>query len=692
MPVPYSFSAATSAIPLSQLDSNFNTPITLGNTAIQLGNTVTTLNNMTLANVTVSSGNVTITNVSVTTANATTVNTTTLIATTANVTTGNVTNLISGNVSLTGGTITGTPISGSTGSFTTLTTSSTVTLNGGTANGVTYLNGSKVLTSGSALTFDGSRLFLGTTAVTTSSSQSGEVYSTGAAGFLFTNTTAANYPLSVKNEGTSGTRNLINFYEGTAGGTARANISFDGSNNFTVASASSLIFSPSSTEQMRLTSTGLGIGTSSPGVKLDVVGELRTQNTSPAGITVKRTDGVNANGWLNFVGSDDVVDGSVRMATDVANALTFLTASTERLRIDSSGNLGLGVTPSAWGSGDTILQVKAGSGTTALWGRNNTGRLISNAYYDGTNYRYVATASATSYETNTSGGFAWQIAPSGTAGNTITFTQAMTLDASGNLGIGTSSPLTKTHVRVSALSGYTSVANLGLLIERGDGPAALNIASPNTESGFIWFADQDSASVGNIAYNHPSNFMSFQTNGSERARITSGGDLLVAKTTSDDSSQNGLRLQSNGSITSTMQVSDNTDYSFVYYSKGASAYRFYVGGGGTVYATNTTISAISDQRLKENIQDLDVGLDKIMALKPRKFDWKSGKGKDIKGDRGWIAQEFEQVFPDMIDEWKDPAPEGEEPYKSVRADLIPVLVKAIQELKAEFDAYKATHP
>ena len=55
MAVPYTFGSATSAIPLSQLDSNFATTITLGNTAIQLGNTVTTLNNMTLANVTISS-------------------------------------------------------------------------------------------------------------------------------------------------------------------------------------------------------------------------------------------------------------------------------------------------------------------------------------------------------------------------------------------------------------------------------------------------------------------------------------------------------------------------------------------------------------------------------------------------------------------------------------------------------------
>jgi len=76
---------------LSQLDSNFATTITLGNTAIQLGNTVTTLNNMTLANVTVSSGNVTFTNVSATTANVTTANIGTAVITTANVTTANIT-------------------------------------------------------------------------------------------------------------------------------------------------------------------------------------------------------------------------------------------------------------------------------------------------------------------------------------------------------------------------------------------------------------------------------------------------------------------------------------------------------------------------------------------------------------------------------------------------------------------------
>jgi hypothetical protein len=206
-----------------------------------------------------------------------------------------------------------------TGNFTTLTTSSTVTLNGGTANGVLYLNGSKVATSGTALIFTGTqmsvgtntaaygtlniakdtttpyasltitdeatptnavgiylrangtspvgistagapiafyvggpatteavridasgRFFVATSAVTSSSSQSGEVYSTGAVGFLFTNTTAANYPLSVKNQGTTGTRALINFYEGAGGGTARYNIALDTSNNLVIGPGSSL--------------------------------------------------------------------------------------------------------------------------------------------------------------------------------------------------------------------------------------------------------------------------------------------------------------------------------------------------------------------------------------------------------------------------------------------------------------------
>jgi hypothetical protein len=177
-------------------------------------------------------------------------------------------------------------------------------------------------------------------------------------------------------------------------------------------------------------------------------------------------------------------------------------------------------------------------------------------------------------------------------------------------------------------------------------------------------------------------------NGTETARIDSSGNLLVGQTALSVTTV-GVGVNPAGLVNIAQNNSTSGGTGIQIYSTAASAFRFYVNMAGTIFATNTTISAISDQRFKENVQDIDVGLNAVMALKPRKFDWKDGKGKDIKGDRGWIAQEFEQVFPDMIDEWKDEAPEGEEPYKSVRADLIPVLVKAIQELKAELDALKA---
>ena len=91
------------------------------------------------------------------------------------------------------------------------------------------------------------------------------------------------------------------------------------------------------------------------------------------------------------------------------------------------------------------------------------------------------------------------------------------------------------------------------------------------------------------------------------------------------------------------------------------------------------------------MRDIDTGLSSIMALKPRRFDWKEGKGQDKKDVAGFIAQEFEDVFPECVSTSKAGA-DGIE-YKNINHEtLIPTLVKAIQELKAEFDAYKASHP
>ena len=209
------------------------------------------------------------------------------------------------------------------------------------------------------------------------------------------------------------------------------------------------------------------------------------------------------------------------------------------------------------------------------------------------------------------------------------------------------------------------------------------------DNGTSTFIVGNSAGGGNnkILYGTGANPMIFYTNATEAMRIDATQNLLVGANASGVSN-GGMQLLPAGNgasiplIASSGNSASDSAVTMAVYSTSASQYQFYVGYAGTVFARSVVISALSDERLKENIVDLDVGLDKIMALKPRKFDWKEGQGTNKKNVRGFIAQELEEVFPDLIDEWRDPAPEGEEPYRSVRQDLMPVLVKAMQEQQA----------
>ena len=180
--------------------------------------------------------------------------------------------------------------------------------------------------------------------------------------------------------------------------------------------------------------------------------------------------------------------------------------------------------------------------------------------------------------------------------------------------------------------------------------------------------------------------------GNPRIVVSGSGDTLVGCTNVSSSSVEGVKFRVGHNAKTIATVSNRStsaDEGITMWSTGANTWRFYVGWGGKINATSNTIQAISDQRFKENIRDLDDGLSKVMELRPRKFDWKEGKGADIRDDRGFIAQEFEEVFPDLVGVWKDEPPEGEEPYKAVSQDLIPTLVKAIQELSAKNDELEA---
>jgi hypothetical protein len=171
-------------------------------------------------------------------------------------------------------------------------------------------------------------------------------------------------------------------------------------------------------------------------------------------------------------------------------------------------------------------------------------------------------------------------------------------------------------------------------------------------------------------------------------RIDSSGNLMVGKTSTGAAGDGHLFFQ-DGQTFHTLHTSGDLNTLHVY-DDVDSAYRFYVratgSAAGTIHATVTSITGISDKRLKENIKDLDTGLSEVMSLKPRRFDWKKGEGNGSKNVAGFIAQEVETVLPDLIGNYLH---EELDDAKSVRmGDMLPTLVKAIQELSAEVDQLK----
>jgi hypothetical protein len=311
------------------------------------------------------------------------------------------------------------------GAFTTLAASGAVTLSGGTANGVAYLNGSKVVTSGSALVFDGTNLGVGTSSPATPID------------VVSLNSTSYGISLRGRSSDNASTFNIFN----NAGSTRYGYIYTDANGpEIGTVGALPLKFAINTSEAMRLTSTGLGIGTSSPAVKLDVVGAsagatvsqfTSNETGTTTSLAVFQRSGGAVAAAIKYNASNSPL--TIDFGTTTSHALTFLTANTERMRLDASGNLGLGVTPSAFTSNRTVLQVGRGS-LMAVPSEASYFALSANVFDDAAD-KYIATNFATRYKQH-NGIHSWLTAASGTAGNAITFTQALTLFASGGLSLG----------------------------------------------------------------------------------------------------------------------------------------------------------------------------------------------------------------------------------------------------------------
>ena len=157
------------------------------------------------------------------------------------------------------------------------------------------------------------------------------------------------------------------------------------------------------------------------------------------------------------------VTGNVDINAAGSNYVTLSTNTTERMRIDSSGNVGIGVTPSAWGSNFKVIE-SAGNSSAVYAGANINGlRLTSNLYNDNTNFIYKTTGEAAVYSINTSI-HQWYTAPSGTAGTTATLTERMRIDSSGNVQIATTS---QSNGAVLTVAGTVSASLNGRIYSLG---------------------------------------------------------------------------------------------------------------------------------------------------------------------------------------------------------------------------------
>jgi hypothetical protein len=458
----------------------------------------------------------------------------------------------------------------------------------------------------------------------------------------------------------------------------------------TSATATPIRFLPAGTEAMRLDSSGnLGIGTSSPSVSLQVgnASGLRQVLVSGGGYDlVLGASGGSIFGFTSQAISTVFNTSAVPLGvgTSGSQPLILGTANTERMRLDSSGNLGLGVTPSAWNSGAKTFQLTS---TPAFWSFSNNLYLSNNRFFDtGGSNKYITNGFATTYE-QSSGQHIWLTAPSGTAGNAISFTQAMTLDASGRLAVGSTSV---TNGTAFGGGGQVNVAKLA-----SSGYPCLQISTTTGSGSSVQFTNSDTVN-GVIGYNASggtneftvnnalSGALTFGTNNTERARIDSSGNLLVGHTLLSYVDYAGIEARAEGTLVSVNKSGNlsgvftvDTDRQTIAFFRSTTQV-----GSISVTTTATAYNTSSDQRLKENIEDAESASSLIDSLQVRQYDWKAN-GEHQR--YGFVAQELVTVAPEAVHQPADP----EEMMAVDYSKLVPMLVKEIQSLRARVAALES---
>jgi hypothetical protein len=394
---------------------------------------------------------------------------------------------------------------------------------------VVYASSSSALATGSALTFDGTNFGIGGASAGAALSvkkakatvQIESTTGTNAAYQAFSNT-GTNFYFGIDNSTGS--------EFGT--GAANAGVVWQGAN-------SPIVFGVSNTEQMRLTSTSLytasginvSIGTSSTPSKFTVNGNSlfgRSARLSGAAGSMEITGlGITLINDLN--GSNNNWSLIQNTATGSSSNILFTSGSGSML-LDTEGNLGLGTAPSAWSATYRALQVGEFNyfAVSAQEGGACEGNLTWNAYTTGNEtFAYKNTGDLAS-RFRQSGQFSWHLAGSGTAGATIPFTQAMTLDSSGRLVIGA----TTAGAKLDVVTDVAGAHNLRVY-NSASGTTSYTQLQLQTDTANFYIFKQGTASTGlggassvNL-YNQDNAPMVFYTNATQQMMLSGVGNLSL---------------------------------------------------------------------------------------------------------------------------------------------------------------------
>ena len=397
------------------------------------------------------------------------------------------------------------------------------------------------------------------------------------------------------------------------------------------------------TERMRIDSSGnVLVGkTSSTGV---ATANIEVSNSSSASVQIEG----GTHEWSMLVSSS-------------ADALRFYQDSTERMRIDSSGNVGINETApgtllALGGAKNTSIITLKSTTNDSSWSSGDVIGGINFHSEDGSGAGAGIKGSISYIATSSSGGStALSFKTSDSSSNNV---ERMSINNTG-VGIGESSPNGKLHIK-DGLTCSIDIEN-----------------TSNTGTGEITFNDPDADDRGVLSYSHNLDAMIFKTAASERMRILSDGDVILG----------GTSLQAQGALS----VSPNHDDGAcaVFFNRASTSntsdvIRFQ-NDGSTVGSinhnnTSTTYATSSDYRLKEDLQDFN-GLDKVFKIKMYDFKWKAD------GSRGYgvMAHELKEVLPQAVSGEKD----AEEMQQVDYSKIVPILVKSIQELKKEIEILKS---